>query len=285
MAKNDSTPQEKRCSCCNELKPICSFFKCAACKDGLRGECKACVKAKQQRYAAENKEKIREQKRAYGADNKDAISTKRKQAYAANPEPAKARARQSRLRDPDAYREARNVRYQRNRKQILLRLRQWREANREVVLARQRVHASLPEAKERRRIYTERYREKIRSAAKAWKARNASQIKPISREYRAAWGERNKHKLRVYRANRRALAASSGRLSPDLGPRLFKLQKGKCACCGERLGEKYHMDHIVPLALGGPNTDDNIQLLRARCNSQKNAKHPVDFMQERGYLL
>jgi len=285
MAENDSTPQEKRCSCCNEVKPVCSFFKCAACKDGLRGECKACVKAKQQKYAAENKEEIRAQKRAYGEENKDALSAKRKLAYAANPEPAKARAKQLRLRDPDAYRESKRQRYQRDREQILVRLRQWRAENREIVLARQRAHASSPEAKERRRIYTERYREKIRSAAKAWKARNPTKIKPISPEYRTAWRKSNKQKLRIYRANRRALTASSGRLSPGLAERLFDLQKGRCACCGKRLGDKYHMDHIIPLALGGPNTDDNIQLLRARCNSQKNAKHPVDFMQERGYLL
>lgn len=33
------------------------------------------------------------------------------------------------------------------------------------------------------------------------------------------------------------------------------------------------------------NTDDNIQLLRKLCNHKKGTKHPVDFMQERGFLL
>lgn len=56
-------------------------------------------------------------------------------------------------------------------------------------------------------------------------------------------------------------------------------------CCGLPLGDNYHIDHIMPLALGGSNTDDNIQLLRQRCNNQKCAKHPVDFMQSRGFLL
>jgi 5-methylcytosine-specific restriction endonuclease McrA len=79
--------------------------------------------------------------------------------------------------------------------------------------------------------------------------------------------------------------ASGGKLSPDLAERLYELQGGKCACCGKPLGEKYHLDHIMPLALGGANTDDNMQLLTARCNIQKSAKHPIDFMQERGFLL
>lgn len=55
--------------------------------------------------------------------------------------------------------------------------------------------------------------------------------------------------------------------------------------CGKPLGDAYHLDHVMPLALGGSNTDDNMQLLRDRCNLQKHAKHPVDFMQERGFLL
>ena len=76
-----------------------------------------------------------------------------------------------------------------------------------------------------------------------------------------------------------------GVLTLGLSLRLFQLQKGKCACCKKPLGSNYHMDHIMPLALGGTNTNDNIQLLRARCNLQKQAKHPVDFMQQRGYLL
>lgn len=42
---------------------------------------------------------------------------------------------------------------------------------------------------------------------------------------------------------------------------------------------------IVPLALGGTNTDGNMQLLRSTCNQKKHAKHPVDFMQQRGFLL
>jgi 5-methylcytosine-specific restriction endonuclease McrA len=79
--------------------------------------------------------------------------------------------------------------------------------------------------------------------------------------------------------------ANGGILSVGLAEKLFELQKGKCACCGQPLGEKYHMDHILPIVLGGPNEDWNIQLLRQRCNQQKHAKHPVDFMQSRGFLL
>jgi 5-methylcytosine-specific restriction endonuclease McrA len=87
--------------------------------------------------------------------------------------------------------------------------------------------------------------------------------------------------------NRRARKnASAGKLSFNLAEKLFKLQHGKCACgCKKHLGKDYHLDHIMPLALGGANTDNNIQLLRKQCNWQKHAKHPIDFMQSRGFLL
>lgn len=89
-----------------------------------------------------------------------------------------------------------------------------------------------------------------------------------------------------YAHNRRAREIGvGGRLSRDVVEKLFKSQRGKCACCTQPMGDNFHRDHIMPLALGGPNTDDNIQLLCQTCNLQKGAKHPVAFMQQRGFLL
>lgn len=99
------------------------------------------------------------------------------------------------------------------------------------------------------------------------------------------WFSENPEARRIYNRNRRAINRATGKLSTSLAAKLFKLQRGKCACCGEPLGADYHLDHIMPLALGGSNTDDNAQLLRARCNLQKNAMHPVEFMRQRGFLL
>lgn len=118
--------------------------------------------------------------------------------------------------------------------------------------------------------------------AKEWYEKNPDQAK----ESRAAWKKANPELKRIYEENRRARKINSGgTLSKGLTAKLFKLQKGKCACCGKSLGDNYHLDHQMPLALGGSNTDDNMQLLTQRCNNQKYTKHPVDFMQERGFLL
>lgn len=88
----------------------------------------------------------------------------------------------------------------------------------------------------------------------------------------------NKDKYFVKRHKRRALEQnSSGVFSAGIREKLFISQKGLCACCGELLGTKYHLDHIIPLSKGGRNSDDNVQLLTPRCNLMKHDKTPEEF--------
>lgn len=126
-------------------------------------------------------------------------------------------------------------------------------------------------------------RDKRREYDVKYKSVNKEKI----REYKVKWYSANLEAYRIYSQNRRARTiGAGGKLSPDIAYRLFKLQRGKCACgCGRSLGDDYHRDHIMPLALGGSNTDDNIQLLRAECNLRKGAKHPAEFMRQTGHLL
>jgi 5-methylcytosine-specific restriction endonuclease McrA len=130
--------------------------------------------------------------------------------------------------------------------------------------------------------YRMKHREEARAYKRVWAAENSQHVVAKVR----AWVKANPDKRRVHSENRRARKkAAGGVLSPDLAQRLMKLQRGLCACCKQPLGGDYHLDHILPLYLGGANVDSNMQLLRSRCNAQKSKKHPVDFMQERGFLL
>lgn len=69
--------------------------------------------------------------------------------------------------------------------------------------------------------------------------------------------------------------------------RIYKLQRGRCAAphCRKKLGKRYHIDHIIPLAKGGLDDPANAQLLCPTHNHQKNSKDPIDFMQSLGFLL
>ena len=124
--------------------------------------------------------------------------------------------------------------------------------------------------------------EKKRAQDQDYYARNSEVIRVKSAE----WSKANPQRKRVYRATRKNRAlGNGGALSADICSRLLILQKVLCACCKKPLGDDYHLDHIMPLKLGGRNSDDNVQLLTKTCNLQKSARHPIEFMQARGLLL
>lgn len=166
-------------------------------------------------------------------------------------------------------------------------------------IARAKYHAAhkdrAKESAARRYVINQ---EKLIAYSRKYRADNPDRLKEQNAKWRAA--NREKHLAtvakyasehpearRINEQNRRARKREAGgKLSKGLAEKLFKLQRGKCACgCKQPLGDDYHLDHRMPLALGGMNTDDNMQLLTATCNMQKHAKHPIDFMQSRGFLI
>lgn len=114
-----------------------------------------------------------------------------------------------------------------------------------------------------------------------WKQNNPDKVKEIHKKYRQANPEKQKAKAHLRRSRK---INAPGKFTKDQIKQLYDLQKGQCICCKAKL-DKYHIDHIVPLAKGGTNDIHNIQLLCPTCNVRKGAKDPIEFMQERGYLL
>ena len=70
---------------------------------------------------------------------------------------------------------------------------------------------------------------------------------------------------------------------------IFDSQSGLCATCETKLFKsgknKFHADHIKPLAKGGANDRYNIQCLCPACNFSKGSKDPIDWAQKNGKLL
>ncbi len=210
------------------------------------GGCKICVKAYSSARRAANPEKNKATSIAWAAANPERKKANNKSWNLANPEKVKASKAAWVLANPE-----RNKIY--------------RSANLEKIAVYQKAYYAFNQ-------------EKLCKKTKDWKENNLDKVK--------SWLKLNPEVARLHNQNYRAKKRiNGGTLSKGLSAKLFKLQKGKCPCCKQPLGNDYHLDHIVPLALGGSNTDDNIQLLKAVCNLKKNAKHPIDFMQQRGFLL
>lgn len=137
--------------------------------------------------------------------------------------------------------------------------------------------------------------EEIRTRSAAWGAANPERVRAsaIARhnanpEARGRYRKTHFLEHRAHEANRRAQKRQSGEKHTAADVReLFILQRGKCAhsWCKRKLRSSYHVDHIIPLALGGSNGRRNIQLLCQPCNQAKYASHPIDFAQRHGMLL
>lgn len=124
-------------------------------------------------------------------------------------------------------------------------------------------------------------------------AKNADKKRKIGARYREINREEINEKRRLQReqnpsiervktAIRRARKRKSGgKLSANIVQQLLDRQNNLCVCCGSPLNGKYHLDHIMPLSLGGTNTDDNVQLLLPKCNLQKHNSTPENFLARR----
>lgn len=198
-------------------------------------------------------------------DRRGSISIYNKAYYEANKEKKKAYRK--------AYRESNKDRIQEYNKEH-------RESHKEYCKAY--YEANKDSIKENKKTYYEANKEKIKCYTKAYREANKNRIQ----EYNKAYMESNKDKMNIHWRNRRARKrnAEGSHTSADI-QQLLTLQRKKCAVCHTSITKGYHVDHVIPLVMNGSNGKDNLQLLCPPCNLSKNAKHPVDFMQERGFLL
>jgi 5-methylcytosine-specific restriction endonuclease McrA len=174
--------------------------------------------------------------------------------------------------------------YERNREREIQKVKDWAKSNPEKAREKdRRRHAAHPERSlNQGRRWRAANPEKYLAQKRAWKAANPEKVRATAR---AAYAKNPERELAKAHARRVKSPATGTVFTRKDVARIFALQKGKCACCKISLGDRYHRDHVIPLALGGTNDHLNIQLLCAPCNRKKHAKHPVDFMQENGFLL
>lgn len=208
---------------------------------------------KAERQQPEYKEKARKSTAEYRRRNpeKDAASAKAHYARHASKYAAKALARyHENAADRAIYRAGY---YQRTRSEALAYAKRYRSAN--------------PEA--------------VALAGKNYKKNNRAAVSLVTRNWRA----KNPELARRHNHTRRARAGGLAISRVVIGG-LLRTQRWACVNCMASLKKTgYHVDHIMPLALGGTNTDDNVQLLCPACNLSKSSKHPIDWAQANGRLL
>lgn len=199
----------------------------------------------------------REASKKYANSNREVMRIKQRARYAADPEKMRAKM-------------AKHVAA--NLEKIKQRKRAWRMANIEKI----RADAALMRAANR---------EKIAAAATKW---YFGPLHEKIKAERAAYARAHPKQQAAAKAARRARARKAeGKFSYADVVSLIEVQRKKCAhpWCKKSLSSGYHVDHIVPLCLGGSNDKKNIQILCPRCNLRKSGKHPTRVAKENGFLV
>jgi 5-methylcytosine-specific restriction endonuclease McrA len=200
-------------------------------------ECVECI-------AVKNKtEKTKMLKKKYAENNAEKIKEKQEKYKKENRE----KIRQIKRKSAQKCQENRKKYYEDNKTKIIENIKKWRKLNLEKV---------------------KQYRDK-------WSKENADIFLDIRKRYR----DSNPEKMRELSSRRRGrLSKAEGSHTADDIRRIFESQNFMCPGCDKDLkNEGYHVDHIMPLFLGGSNWPWNLQILCRSCNSSKGAKHPEDW--------
>lgn len=246
---------KKLCGRCKEIKALDEFYRAKDRTDGFRWDCKECVKKfcsndASKKWHLANKERCAESQKKWREANKEKCAESRRKWETANKDKVRA------------YRE------------------KWNEKNPEKV----RFYATkyLKNKEKRQPLTKEEKKEKARIQRKNWEAKNHEKVK-----------ERNKNKWIKYADNVRTNTRNrKARLRNSIGThtasdirKLKKLQKNQCAICKTSINAGFHVDHVFPIARGGTNDINNLQILCETCNTSKGAKDPIEFMQSKGFLI
>ena len=99
---------------------------------------------------------------------------------------------------------------------------------------------------------------------------------------RETWKKDNPEWMRVFYAKRRSVSGVLDQDSKSVYEWASSRNTTRCPYCGEKTTDptKRHVDHVVPLALGGDSSFENLVIACASCNQKKSAKDPVEFARE-----
>jgi 5-methylcytosine-specific restriction endonuclease McrA len=204
---------------------------------GPEARAKAAEQAR--KWREKNREHAREYNRAYYA--KDIEKGRARSA---------AKSRRAKEKDPVGY----------NAKQAA-RMARWRGAHLDkAAAAMQRWRQKhYDEYRAYRASYYEKNAELIKAAVKKWREDNPEKWRAIAA---VSGGQRR---------------GAEGRFTLKDLEQKWEAQSGLCVYCQADLELSMEIDHKLPIARGGSNWPDNIQLLCFTCNRRKHAKTDVEF--------
>lgn len=123
-------------------------------------------------------------------------------------------------------------------------------------------------------------RDKYVSRAKDYRMKNPEKVRRSVKKWRATHPELAAQDARTQTAKRRAIIKECGKHTYRDVLWIIEKQQGLCFWCGKSILMNFHVDHRIPLSKGGTNFPSNICIACPRCNQQKRAMWPEDFIKK-----
>lgn len=231
-------------------------------------------KEKARQWQIQNAASARRATARYTARNREKILEKARKRYAENKEKEHEKARRARERDPEKYRERRRRYAAENPDKVRISAQKSRQKHQEKIREK---------ARKRRAENKEWEHEKYRRAFERNPERHRERWRKYRREnpdkHRASlkrWAEKNPG-ARLMHVNLRR-ARKLNQTPPDANRQIIAAFYHARARVVKCTGLDFHVDHIFPLAKGGPHHQANLQLLPAKINISKGAKIPLDSL-------
>ena len=158
----------------------------------------------------------------------------------------------------------------------------WKDKDKKKAYQKAYYEANADKLKAEKKAYYEANGDKIKAEKKAYYEANADKIKAEKKAYREANADKIKARQKVWRENnlelrnfleqkRRALKIPA--LLPTTDDGLIKKLYKQRAEMSKKRGEEYHVDHIIPLSIGGAHHQDNMRVITAKENLEKRDKY------------
>jgi 5-methylcytosine-specific restriction endonuclease McrA len=139
---------------------------------------------------------------------------------------------------------------------------------------RSRAYRLTPAGKAARRREYDNNRATILARVGKWQQENRERSAATKRRWAEKNPEQRRMVARLHSQRRRvALAATADLVTDEAVQARIAYFGERCWCCGEPWEQ---LDHVKPIAKGGPHLPANLRPICAPCNRSKSAKWPID---------
>lgn len=275
----------KSCVCCGEIKSFTEFFKYNKNSDGLMTRCKVCHKISSEKSRQKHLEKSKATAKAYRDKNKEAIREKNKKNYTPKPKrlqyqwppPIEKKCTIcGEIKGVNEFGKTNKTKHgitSRCRECIRIDSIERRKDPDSKRKASEYAKRYAVEKSDRIKDYTSRYyienKSVINERNKKWASENHEYKKQINKEY----SQNNKDKINISTSRRRAKIKNALHIKHNT--EIERVYQSLAIRVKDCIGVDFHVDHILPLDVGGFHHHGNLQVVPGRLNESKGNR--LDF--------